>query len=182
MMMSKNSDSKLLENFVKALAEEGLADANVSHAYDQNRQGHLFSVELCSVSESPKRTTLISERSISISSDKQQVIAMEAQEIARDIKESLTDLQEWGEKAVRLDVERKNEATCLRCGATATIEDLKKGPVMNSTMSETTLPNHSIQGVRSLSNIKKKLALIAMLRNKCKPHCPNSNEELHRNI
>lgn len=156
--------------FNKSLKEEGVTNVDVEQYYDPTR-GEVLRVRKNANGEKIGMEHTITDYELTQIDDVKKHMAMLAGKTVRAFKDHITERHEWGENAIRLDLNEAYNATCLRCGAEASMEDLQSKPV---SLSETAVPQPSTDGYESLPTYKLRLTLLALLKRECDPFCPNS--------
>jgi len=160
----------LAEIFRDALKEEGL-NAEVKHWFEPSRMADNFKISKTINGEDESVVRSMTFHGDTSDEEVTQRIAYEAAEVARAFDDYLTERVEWGEKAVRFDMKEGYTIQCFRCGAEADLDDL---PQRTPMMAETAVPNPTYNTIDSLSDLKIKMTLQAMLKDECDPMCPNS--------
>lgn len=158
------------EIFKDALEAEGVTDADVL-THDDKYGNRKINVRKQVNGDIISADFTISDRELAQLNNVKKHVATLASRAARDLKERLTEQHKWGEKAVELDLKEDKTATCLRCGAEVSIDDLQDSPVG---MSETAVPQPVTYSADSLPPLKLRMALLALLKDECEPQCPNS--------
>jgi len=160
-----------IDFFEKALAEEGLTDVEVQHYREPTRQAEVLRVRKEVNGERMGIDHQLSDREIMQMPDIKQHLATLAGQTARQFQEYVTERHEWGKNSVLLDLNEDYEATCYRCGAEASMDDLERTAVP---LAETAVPQPVTSDYRSLSQTKLRMTLLALLKGECEPFCPNS--------
>lgn len=156
--------------FEKSLRSEGLHDVDVSMQNSPTKMGQTIRVTKRVNGEKVCVSHEISEHMINQINMSQHLATLAAQ-TSRQFEEYLTEQHEWGENSVRLDLNECYDATCFRCGAEASMDDLASKPV---SLSETAVPQPPTDNYQSLPKYKLRLTLLALLKRECEPICPNS--------
>jgi len=157
--------------FEKALAEEGLTDVTVQQYREPQYGAEVLRVRKEVNGERMGIDHQISDREIMQIDDLKQRLAMLAGQTARQFQEYVTERHEWGENSVLLDLNEDYDATCYRCGAEVSMDELERTAVP---LAETAVPQPVTSDYRSLSNTKLRMTLLALLKGECEPFCPNS--------
>lgn len=157
--------------FKEALAEEGLTNVEVEHYREPTRAAEILRVRKKVNGERMGIDHSITDREIAQIDNLKQHMAMLAGQTARQFQEYVTEQHEWGENAVLLDLNEDYDATCYRCGAEVSMDDLERTAVP---LAETAVPNPVTRDYRSLPTTKLRFTLLALLKGECEPFCPNS--------
>lgn len=170
--MSKSEN--LGDTFREALKEEGLSDVEVNHYHEVSRMADVFEVRKYAGDEKlGVKKTITDQERVQIN-DIDQHIAYLASDVARSFESYLTERVEWGENCVQLDLTEEYTATCFRCGSESSLDELRRGPVG---MAEAAVPNPPVNNLDALPDLKKRMTLLALLRDECENWCPNSPAE-----
>jgi hypothetical protein len=164
-------DTVDVDFFEKALAEEGLTDVTVLQYREPANMCEVIRVRKEVNGERMGIDHQISDRELMQIDDVKQHMAMLAGRTARQFQEYVTERHEWGENSVLLDLNEDYDATCYRCGAEVSMDDLDPTAMP---MAETAVPQPVTSDYRMLSNEKLRFTLLALLKGECEPFCPNS--------
>lgn len=167
-------DDSDIEFFEEALAEEGVEDVTIEHYRDSVRQAEIIHVKKYVNGEKIGVEEAITIRELIATPDKKQLLATRAAMVARKFRDFLTEKHQWGENVVLFELVDDNSVTCLHCRAEASMEDIKQLPVQ---MSETAVPNPTIEYKTSYPEAKIRMTLLALLKGECDPRCPNSPDD-----
>jgi len=157
--------------FKEALAEEGLTDVDVQEYRDPQYQSNVIRVQKHVNGQRIASEHKISDREMTQIDDIAQHLATLAGRTARQFQEHITERHKWGENSVLLDLNESYDATCHRCGAEVSMDDLERTAV---SVAETAVPQPVTSDYRSLSNTKLRMTLLALLKDECETFCPNS--------
>lgn len=157
--------------FEQALAEEGLTGVDVSRYRDSTTMSEVIHVTKTVNGERVAAEESISDRQIEQTDDIKKHMATLAARMARQFDEALTEQHNWGEKCVKLDLTEDFTASCLRCGAEVSMDNLERGSL---SMAETAVPRPSPPSYEALPAIKLRMTLLALLKGECRAFCPNS--------
>jgi hypothetical protein len=164
-------DGSFVDFFKDALEAEGLSEVDVK-TYEDRRgntiiqarktiRGEVYGVDY----------TLTSTELLQVDNVKQH-IATCATQVAQKFNEALIERHEWGDKAVDLDLDECRKATCLTCGTEVTLDDHLS--LTSVSMAETAVPQPVVGKYSDLPRLTIQMTLLALLRDECEPHCPNS--------
>ena len=157
--------------FKEALAEEGLTNVEVEQYYEPTRAAEVLRVRKTVNGERMGIDHSITDREIMQIDNLKQHMAMLAGQTARQFQEYVTERHEWGENSVLLDLNEDYDATCYRCGAEVSMDDLEATAMP---VAETAVPNPVTRDYRNLSNQKLRFTLLALLKGECEPFFPIS--------
>lgn len=160
-------------NFLeRALETAGLRGAEVTTFDDAPSMSTVIRVKKTVNGEPITASHAVSDREIMQADDEKQLFATVAEQLARNITQQSTERVKWGENAVVFDESDGHSIECLRCGASASLDDIDRGrPIL----AETPVPNPETRAnLSSLPQAKIRMALHALLRDECDPMCPNS--------
>jgi len=165
--------------FEQALKAEGLSNVEVLQYREPADMCEVIRVRSEVGGERVGMDHRISEREVMEIDDMHQHMATLAAQTARQFDEYLTEQVEWGEKSVRLDLKQDYEATCFRCGAEVSLDDLR---TTAPRMAESAHPHPQVTDPRNLPQPKIRMTLLALLRGECDGMCPNSPDSTYRKI
>jgi len=160
-----------IDFFKKALAEEGMTDVTVLTHRDSYAMGEVILVEKTVNGERISIENKVSDRMLMESDNPKKHMARIALDIARQFQEVITERREWGDQRVMIDIKDELTATCYLCDTKVSMDDLRSGGIL---MSETATPRPLSLSFKNLPPVKKRMTLLALLRDKCEPTCPNS--------